>query len=97
MIKALYRKAVPELLVQGHAGYGEAGKDVVCAGASTLVFTLCHELIRLGLKHERDLRAGYARLSTDGQGREVFDFVASGFMVLGESYPECVEVIVKSE
>ena len=97
MIKAHFCESCPELTVQGHAGYGEYGKDVVCAGASTLVFTLCHELIRLGLEHERDLSPGYARLKTNGEARELFRFVAAGFMVLAESYPGCVEVIVNSE
>ena len=32
------------LSVVGHAGYGEVGYDIVCAGISTLTFTLKESL-----------------------------------------------------
>ena len=34
--------------VQGHAGYAEAGKDIVCAGVSALAWTLSGSLLKLG-------------------------------------------------
>ena len=35
------------LFVNGHSGYAEAGADIVCAGASTLVYTLANSLERI--------------------------------------------------
>jgi len=39
--------------MNGHAGYGKAGTDIVCAGASTLIYTLANSLeVICGLKTE---------------------------------------------
>jgi len=35
------------LFVSGHSGYSEYGSDIVCAGASTLVYTLANSLERI--------------------------------------------------
>ena len=36
------------LTVRGHAGYGEYGKDIVCAAASALVYALAGRLREKG-------------------------------------------------
>lgn len=40
-------RKVTGLFVSGHSGYAEAGSDIVCAGASTLVYTLANALERI--------------------------------------------------
>ena len=40
-------RKVTGLFVNGHSGYAEAGSDIVCAGASTLVYTLANALERI--------------------------------------------------
>lgn len=90
MIKVVYDREVPRLSVKGHAGYGLHGGDVVCAGVSTLVFTLLHELIRLDIEHWRRMRPGDVEIEAAG-GFEQFDTVAAGMMILSENFPENVE------
>ena len=36
-----------EIKIKGHAGYDEPGKDIVCAGVSTLVQTLIQSIEEL--------------------------------------------------
>ena len=90
MIKVLYDRQLPKLSVKGHAGYGLQGSDVVCAGVSTLVFTLLHELIRLDVPHRRLMRPGLVEIEAMG-GKPQFDTVAAGLLILSENYPENVE------
>ena len=40
-------RKVTGLFVSGHSGYAEAGSDIICAGASTLVYTLANSLERI--------------------------------------------------
>ena len=40
-------RKVTGLFVSGHSGYAEAGSDIICAGASTLVYTLANALERI--------------------------------------------------
>jgi len=40
-------RKVTGVFVSGHAGYAEEGSDIVCAGASTLVYTLANSLERI--------------------------------------------------
>ena len=35
------------MFMSGHAGYAEEGSDIICAGASVLVFTLANSLERI--------------------------------------------------
>ena len=90
MISVRYDKNLPALSVKGHAGHGLQGADVVCAGVSTLVFTLLHELIRLDIEHSRRMRPGLVEIEAAG-GFEQFDTVAAGLMILAENYPGNVE------
>ena len=35
------------MFMSGHAGYAEEGSDIICAGASTLIYTLAKSLERI--------------------------------------------------
>ena len=50
MIRAEYVPREHTLLVRGHAGSGDPGRDLVCAGVSALVLALREELRRRGSK-----------------------------------------------
>ncbi|MBO4242523.1 MAG: ribosomal-processing cysteine protease Prp [Clostridiales bacterium] len=46
-------RRITGVFMNGHAGYSEEGSDIVCAGASTLIFTLANSLETVcGLKTE---------------------------------------------
>ncbi len=105
MTKVYYREYYGRALisVEGHSGFAPSGSDPVCAGISTLVFTLINSLTdeegdgRLKL-HRRVIRDGFALLEI-----EKFDFskertegilstFLTGAMMLQESYPDYIRV-----
>ena len=40
-------RKITGVFLNGHSGYAEEGSDIICAGASTLVYTLANSLERL--------------------------------------------------
>lgn len=85
------------LEASGHAGYAPAGQDIVCAGASTLMQTLCallagEEGTRSGVWDE----PGGPRLAVTAAAPQkpwvegAFEFAKAGFALLAERYPDNV-------
>lgn len=102
MIRAEYVPEELTLLVRGHAGSGDPGRDLVCAGVSALVLALREELLGLeeaGALSIRRLRLepGFADLrcvpTSRGEGAElVYDTVVRGLELLQRLFGEFVEV-----
>jgi uncharacterized protein YsxB (DUF464 family) len=44
MIEITFKPKTMELKIQGHAGHGKKGKDIVCSAISTLFYTLGENL-----------------------------------------------------
>ena len=90
--------------MEGHAGAGEAGNDLVCAALSTLMMTLER---RMQDTAERTLpivkRApGFCSIRCAPERgeelcRESFDTVAAGVAVLAENRPENVSLTFTGE
>ena len=87
------------LEIQGHAGYAIAGQDIVCAGISTLFFTLIEVLARdADLKERPHVRMGDGEaevtVTPDPKHRDktdaVFETVVTGLRMMAEKYPEHV-------
>ena len=85
------------LEASGHAGYAPAGQDIVCAGASTLMQTLCallagEEGTKSGTWDEPD----GPRLAVTAAAPQkpwvegAFEFAKAGFALLAERYPDHV-------
>ncbi len=85
------------LEASGHAGYAPAGQDIVCAGASTLMQTLCallagEEGAKSGAWDEPD----GPRLAVTAAAPQkpwvegAFEFAKAGFALLAERYPDYV-------
>ena len=85
------------LEASGHAGYAPAGQDIVCAGASTLMQTLCallagEEGTKSGAWDEPD----GPRLTVTAAAPQkpwvegAFEFAKAGFALLAERYPDHV-------
>ena len=84
----------------GHAGAGEKGKDIVCAGISALVIALtericdleCERLVRVESFHIADGEISLEVGWQDAFGRTaalgVFDTVRAGLSRIAEMYPE---------
>lgn len=82
-----------KLTVQGHGG-GEAGKDIYCAAASTLVITLVSALANARVKYTQELRDGYAEIGSNRpESKSVFYTCMCGFFTLAKMYPDYYTVI----
>ena len=102
MILAEYTPREHRLLIRGHAGSGDPGRDLVCAGASALVLALRQELLRLeeaGAVNIRrlQLEPGFADIrcvpAAHGDGVElVYETVVGGLELLQKLFGEFVEV-----
>jgi len=104
MTRVCYDRAALSLSMEGHAGAGEAGNDLVCAALSALMMTLER---RVQETAERTLpivkRApGFfavrcAPERDEALCRECFDTVAAGIAVLAENRPGHVGLTLTGE
>ena len=99
MIQVVFDRSRYRVTVEGHAHSGEPGKDLVCAGASALAYTLAAntgELVRRGMlrRAQAQLKSGRAVilcLPKPRFAREVavaMEAVCLGFSLLSEQFPE---------
>ncbi len=85
------------LMVLGHANYADYGKDIVCAGVSSLVQALIGYIANNDCKTDFvsvDESGGEVCISCDG-GDEiaaVFNMTAIGLEQIAYSYPDHVQI-----
>ena len=80
--------------VEGHALFDEHGKDIVCAGASTLAFTLAEYMQRYWGKVT--IKEGSMTITTKSYDREpeiAFDIIKTGYKLLAAKYPDHITLI----
>lgn len=84
------------LSVVGHAGYGKVGYDIVCAGISTLVFTL-KESLELYTSDcveffiaDGKVTASWTELSE--KGALLLNSFITGALMLANDYPDNIQV-----
>lgn len=77
------------MTVQGHAGYGVKGQDVVCAAVSALVYALVATLEETDNIRETVIRSGYATVAAKENDR-AFDVVRGGIAQIAARYPAYV-------
>lgn len=101
MIKATYYRRYNRLTIEGHARSGEPGHDLVCAGASTLAYTLAANVANLEAQgHARNvimkLESGDAEISCTVRGgamaivARIYEAVCVGFEILARDYPQYI-------
>lgn len=106
MIRVVYRREIHRLTMEGHAGSGEAGHDLVCSAASMLAYTLAANVY--GIKKQGQAEKVMVKLEVGNadigcRPREqfqnivtvIFDSVCVGFKILAESYPENMAYIIE--
>ena len=82
-----------EITCEGHCGYAEEGKDIVCAAASMLTATLIRSLMGVTGMEAETPSPGEAHIRctpTLGEAQhvaEAFDFADCGYQMLANSYP----------
>jgi uncharacterized protein YsxB (DUF464 family) len=110
MIKVKYTydrdKRECSLLVEGHAGQAEVGKDIVCASASILAYTIA-QVIK-SMEHHGDLVESPTLELVDGDATIVcranddyifsemmqdFFVIWTGYQLLAHNYPQYVQLI----
>ena len=82
--------------INGHAGYAEIGKDIVCAGVTTLTQTLIRSmqgLTRDEIKYEvspgrADIH--YGNLSEEG--KLLVDSFFIGLCLIADEFPEYIRI-----
>lgn len=105
MIQVTYYKAYNRVTIEGHALSGVPGHDLVCAGASTLAYTLAANVGRMeGMDLVRDavatLEPGKAEISCRPKNKytsivgAIFNSVCVGFELLAMDNPDyiCYEI-----
>jgi len=104
MTRVEYDRAALCLTMEGHAGAGETGKDLVCAALSTLMMTLerrMQDTAERTLPIVKRAPGFFAIRCTPEEDeklcRECFDTVAAGIAVLAENRPENVSLTFTGE
>ncbi len=99
MIRAIYHKEEDAhlLMLSGHAEYADHGEDIVCAGASSIVYALLGWLENHSEDLEyvnADVHAGDVKIACEGGEKTaaVFEMTAIGLLQLADSYPDHVSI-----
>lgn len=97
------------LRLLGHAGYAEIGKDIVCASASILAYTVAQFVSEAERQGDLEslptikLEAGDIHISCEPCRdnwkllQNVFLFAKMGYIVLSNNYPQYVEIITTDD
>ena len=82
----------------GHAGYGEAGSDIVCAAVSSAAYLTANTLtdflkVDAIVKDDPNGRMTLALRSDDEAARQVLKGFEHHIRMLAEQYPDCIKII----
>ena len=85
------------ITVDGHAGYAEAGKDIVCAGVTALVENLIDSIEGLTVDTiQYEISPGRADIhykDLSEEGKLLVDSFFLGIYSIEQDYPEHVKII----
>lgn len=108
MITVKYKPDKHTLTIKGHAGYAEAGEDIICASASMIFYNLCAMLrqypdeafsMPLDMKMAKGKNGVTTVKCTPSKAYESlidhdFLYALTGFQTLSGNYPENVNLVV---
>ena len=94
MIKVIYDKHNRTISVDGHAGFAEEGKDIVCAAVSALTYALevaisLHPTYKGKASRYASIAHFYAEIGW--RGRKAMQTIAEGLQLIAEQYPQYVK------
>lgn len=85
------------ITIEGHAGYAEAGKDIVCAGVTALVQTLVKSADDLTEdKIEYEISPGMADIHygcLSEAGKLLVDSFFLGICLIADDFPEHIKLL----
>ena len=86
-----------EIIIFGHAGYAEPGKDIVCAGVTALTETLVKSLEDLTEDEiEYDISSGRADIKykdLSERGQLLVDSFFLGICLIVADFPDYIKII----
>lgn len=102
MIRVNYAKdgGRHKLAVQGHAGHGPPGGDIVCAGVSALSYALLGYLLHAGcpVVEAKADSGDLLLICKDGEMvRGAFDMALVGYLQIAKKYPQNVVVYISGQ
>lgn len=81
------------LHVTGHAGFADAGADIVCAAISILMNTLGHRIDALTDDYDLNYAVGNACVTAHGKKAvEAFETIFEGLNLVLQAYPDYVKI-----
>lgn len=85
------------LTIEGHAGYAEPGKDIVCAGVTALTQTLIKSIEDLTEdKIEYDISPGRADIkfrNLSEKAKALVDSFFVGIRLIADEFPENIRIV----
>lgn len=86
---------VYEIVIKGHAGYDDAGKDIVCAAVSSMAITTVNGIIRLDESIDYEENSGLLKirvLKDTEINNKLLDNLVELLSELVNQYPENIEI-----
>lgn len=92
------------LRLEGHAGYAEIGKDIICSSASILAYTVAQYVLEAEHRGETDacevrLESGKSIIYCEPKGdalkeiEKMYSFAKRGYQLLANTYPQYVRLM----
>ena len=82
---------------KGHAGYAQAGQDIVCAAVSSAAYLTANTITdSFGIKAEAEVSDGYMFFlltEESAQGTKMLDGLEAHIRMLAQDYPRSIKVI----
>ena len=108
MIKITYHRDLNRVAVEGHAGCGDKGHDLVCASASILVYALAAFVQNMKEAGQTRyptiiLKEGDAVISCNAPNKYkysvmiAFDAICGGFELLAQEHPDHVSYEIRGK
>lgn len=85
------------IIIDGHAGYAETGKDIVCAGVSALAQTLIksiEDLTSSTIQYDIDPgRVDIKFKNLSEEGKLLVDSFFLGICLIADEFPDYIKII----
>ena len=98
MIKVILTKKddnVNKVIINGHAGYDDFGKDIVCAAVSSTVITTINILLSLGnqsISYNDSRGLIIEVLKNDMTTKKIINVLISNLYELEKAYPKNIQI-----
>lgn len=104
MITCVYEKGRSRITLNGHAEYAEYGKDIVCATATALMYTLaamCERILDKNGQADRlsaEFKSGRICVAYRGKSKRIaaaFKQTALGLEIIEKNFPKFLRIVRK--